>query len=415
MATFAAHTIQNLSPEQRERLEIHRAVQIANGGDTAYARRLLVEICRKNKNSELGWLWLASVTRTPSEGLACIKQVLRINPTNQQGLVWLEKMAPLLSPAPAAEPQPAPAPRRQEVASAPQEAPQAVAVDPPTPIPAGPGTTLHDPTDDSYDLVQVAANLLLRTQPAEPVVEEVEAPTVPAQTAADPETRLDLCPLCSYALEEPERCGRCNAEIWPTEPLDLLLNRTLDAGIVARAYQRLAEAPDSAENELRLALACCNLHRMREARVHLERAALLDFKRASYAIERSAAYLNRPVVLVVDDSATIRDVLMRLLSDGGYLPIPVPNAWDVLERVRTELPSAILLDVTMPLLDGYEVCRQIRAAKDIKSTPVIMVSGHGDLLDKVVGKLAGASGYVTKPFKPDQLLKLVGTHVNKGR
>lgn len=411
MVTFAPLRIQNLSPEQKEGLEIRRAVEIANGGDTAYARKLLVEICRKNKNSELGWLWLASVTRTPSEGLSCIKQVLRINPRNERGLAWLEKMAPAIHP------QPAPAPAQPGPEPASPSATQATVADPPAPphAAAGPAAPAHDPTDDSYDLAQVAANLLLRSQPAAPAVPEVKAAPVPVPIQAVLESLPDLCPLCAATLDEPERCGRCNAEIWPTEPLDLLLNRTLDAGVVARAYQQFAEAPDSAENELRLALACCNLHRMREARVHLERAARLDFKAASYALERSAAYLDRPVVLVVDDSATIRDVLMRLLSDGGYLPIPIANSWDVLERVRTEQPAAVLLDVTMPLLDGYEVCRQLRAAKDIKTTPVIMVSGHGDLIDKVVGKLAGASGYVTKPFKPEQLLTLVGTHVHRDR
>ena len=108
-------------------------------------------------------------------------------------------------------------------------------------------------------------------------------------------------------------------------------------------------------------------------------------------------------------------VVRRLLDGGGFLPIPVGDAWDVKSLAQTQSPSAILLDVTMPIMDGYEVCRQLRADKATKNIPVIMVSGHGGLIDKVSGKLAGASDYVCKPFKPDQLLSLIRKHATKAR
>jgi twitching motility two-component system response regulator PilG len=171
--------------------------------------------------------------------------------------------------------------------------------------------------------------------------------------------------------------------------------------------ERLATEPDTARNHLRAALACCNLHDFTGARAHLALAAGAEARAAGLGVEKAAEMLGRPVVLVVDDSATIRDVLMRLLGSQGLLPIPVSESWLVLETAKKQKPGLVLLDVTMPMMDGYAVCRQLRADRETNHLPVIMVSGNDGLIDKVVGKLAGATDYISKPFKPDKLLKAV--------
>jgi twitching motility two-component system response regulator PilG len=71
----------------------------------------------------------------------------------------------------------------------------------------------------------------------------------------------------------------------------------------------------------------------------------------------------------------------------------------------------ILLDITMPRLDGYQLCRIIKSNKDLRNTPVVMLSGKDGLLDKVKGRMAGASDYITKPFNPNALVKTVRKHV----
>ena len=118
---------------------------------------------------------------------------------------------------------------------------------------------------------------------------------------------------------------------------------------------------------------------------------------------------------MVDDSATIREVLIRILGRESFLPIPIGNAWEVVAVAKSQRPAVILLDVTMPFVDGYEVCRQIRADRETKAMPVVMVSGHTDLIDKVVAKLAGASDYLNKPFSADQLMNTVRFYAAKKR
>lgn len=239
-----------------------------------------------------------------------------------------------------------------------------------------------------------------------------EAPPQIVKAETEPEV---LCPLCEAPMQNAERCGSCRSSIWPEKPMDYVLNRSADVELLHGLVERLRAEPYTVWGELRLALANANLHRFHYAKQHLERAAMLDLKASTYALDRMAAFLRRPVVMVVDDSATIRDVLVRLLGNDGFLPVPVGNSWEVMPAMKAQKPSVVLLDVTMPMMDGYDVCRLIRADRETKSIPVVMVSGNGDLIDKVVGKLAGASDYLHKPFKPEQLLNVVRGHVFKKR
>ena len=107
--------------------------------------------------------------------------------------------------------------------------------------------------------------------------------------------------------------------------------------------------------------------------------------------------------------------MVRSLAPNELLPLPVGNPWDVLSVMLSQKPALVLLDVTMPGMDGLELCRKIRAHKDTRHTPVLMLTGHDDLIDKLVGKMAGASEYITKPFKPELLLRAVRKHLGKRR
>ena len=83
---------------------------------------------------------------------------------------------------------------------------------------------------------------------------------------------------------------------------------------------------------------------------------------------------------------------------------------DGLEKIAEALPDIVFLDITMPRMDGYEVCKQIRSNPVAKDLPVVMISGKDGFFDKVRGRMAGSTGYITKPFGPETLMRALETH-----
>jgi twitching motility two-component system response regulator PilG len=111
-------------------------------------------------------------------------------------------------------------------------------------------------------------------------------------------------------------------------------------------------------------------------------------------------------VLVVDDSAVVRDLIQAALS-SQYRVLPVSNAVDALATVYREKISILLLDVSMPEINGLELCRTLRNLPQFHQLPIIMVTAKDSFFDKVQGRLAGATAYLTKPFDASQLLQVV--------
>jgi twitching motility two-component system response regulator PilG len=119
----------------------------------------------------------------------------------------------------------------------------------------------------------------------------------------------------------------------------------------------------------------------------------------------------QPSVLVVDDSRTIRKLVAMTMSSAGFRVIEAEDGAGALESIRDSgTPDLILLDVAMPGMDGYEVCRQIRANPATKQVPVIMLTGKDGFFDKIRGRLAGTNAYLSKPLQPDALLQAVRKH-----
>jgi two-component system response regulator ResD len=105
-------------------------------------------------------------------------------------------------------------------------------------------------------------------------------------------------------------------------------------------------------------------------------------------------------VLVVDDEPIVREVVVRYLENAGFETLQAVDGLEARELLERETPSAVVLDVMMPRLDGLELCRWIRARSDV---PVIMLTALGEEADKIVGLELGADDYVTKPFSPREL------------
>jgi len=105
-------------------------------------------------------------------------------------------------------------------------------------------------------------------------------------------------------------------------------------------------------------------------------------------------------VLLVDDDDNVRKVVERLAQKEGYAFSYVASGDEVLDKVAQENPDLVILDVMLPEIDGFEICRSIRETSDV---PIIMLSAKGDIVDKSVGFNAGADDYITKPFSPVEL------------
>jgi len=109
-------------------------------------------------------------------------------------------------------------------------------------------------------------------------------------------------------------------------------------------------------------------------------------------------------VLVVDDEPDIRDVLKITLEAEKYEVIEAENGEEALKIVAQKVPDLILLDYKMPKMDGREVCRRLKKDILLRHLPIIMVTGKGEISDKVDGIDAGADDYIVKPFEPEELL-----------
>ncbi len=107
--------------------------------------------------------------------------------------------------------------------------------------------------------------------------------------------------------------------------------------------------------------------------------------------------------LIVDDSAAIRKQLELELSDAGIGTDFAEDGEQAMEKVAANRYDLVFLDIVMPGMDGYEACRQMRSRAELKKTPIIMLSAKTSPLDEVQGVIAGASTYLTKPVKSEQL------------
>src|SRR3984893_10965039 len=106
-------------------------------------------------------------------------------------------------------------------------------------------------------------------------------------------------------------------------------------------------------------------------------------------------------ILVVEDDPRLTDMLSEDLGQAGFRITVAPLGRTALEHLSTSAYDALVLDLMLPDMDGLDVCRQLRTTSD---TPVLMLTGRGDAIDRIVGLEIGADDYLPKPFEPRELL-----------
>jgi len=112
-------------------------------------------------------------------------------------------------------------------------------------------------------------------------------------------------------------------------------------------------------------------------------------------------------ILIVEDQEDNRMIMRDVLSSAGYDLIEAVNGEDGVKLAHSERPDLILMDIQLPIIDGYEATRRIKGSAELKSIPIIAVTSYALSGDQAKARAAGCDGYVSKPFSPRELLARV--------
>jgi two-component system, OmpR family, alkaline phosphatase synthesis response regulator PhoP len=117
--------------------------------------------------------------------------------------------------------------------------------------------------------------------------------------------------------------------------------------------------------------------------------------------------VDRKRILVVDDEIYIVHILEFTLTMEGYEVLTAADGEEALRKIEQDRPDLVVLDIMMPKMDGYEVCRRLRDDEDLRTLPVILLSAKGRPIDRETGLEVGADDYIVKPFSPRRLLEKI--------
>jgi DNA-binding response OmpR family regulator len=123
--------------------------------------------------------------------------------------------------------------------------------------------------------------------------------------------------------------------------------------------------------------------------------------------------MNSKKILVVDDEVDLVKTIRFSLEAEGYTVLVSYNGEDALNQARKEAPDLVLLDIMLPKLDGYKVCRLLKFDERYKHIPILMLTAKTQEKDKIVGMETGADEYITKPFDMDELMEKIKAYLNK--
>ncbi len=335
---------------------LSEAITAAKLGQMALARRILNEIVAKEPKNERAWLWVAGLAEDRPTAYAALNRVLDINPRNQQAINALA-----LS-------------RLQESAA--------------------------------QSNLRPAAGHVQGGQGAQPPV----AAPVPVPAASEPGGNTWSCPLCMTAAAYPLRkCQTCKAIVGVGALEDYAANKGVNEELLLDAVRRFElklKQADTVDTRINLALLYLNMNRSAEALPHMKKALSMNGSNAALA-RLTEALAARKLVVAVDDSQTVRKIVSITLERLGYRAMTAKEGAEALTMVSEAKPDLILLDITMPGMDGYQVCKAIKQNPLTKKIPVVMLSGKDGFFDKVKGRLAGATDYITKPFHEATLAEAV--------
>lgn len=267
---------------------------------------------------------------------------------------------------------------------------------------------------------------------SEPENSDEEVSTKAETSVEKPQAEMKNCPFCEMRNDaQAFVCASCRSLLTLSDMEMILAYNEADQNVLREAVEHM-EVDDiqrglESDELVMLAIGHINLKNLRKGLDALQRASklepnnvLIEAQAHSLAIrlaeieEKDSIHSSQPkdrTIMVVDDSATVRKLISGKLEKCGHIVITAVDGMDAMAKLNDVVPDLILLDITMPRMDGYQVCKLIRNNDSMKGVPVVMISGKDGFFDKVRGRMAGTTGYITKPFGPETLMKMLDTYL----
>ncbi len=287
-----------------------------------------------------------------------------------------------------------------------------------------------------FDTTQYAGTIPMPESSIDPVVPQqptgFETRIAATADQTQPSSSTKACPFCQTENDaQAIACNTCLAVLTLADLELILANHHADKAVLSKAVAEM-EAKKSggelSESELvTLGIGHLNLRNFQEGYENLQEAAqrnpdnfvltsqanalLIRLEEIRQQTEAQNGMVKGKTIVVVDDSPTVRKLIAGKLEKSGHEVHCFGDGIEVMDRLSTLRADLILLDITMPKMDGYQVCKLIRNDAASKDTPVVMISGKDGFFDKVRGRMAGCSGYITKPFGPETLMKAVESYL----
>lgn len=387
-------------------------IAAARAGDKARTRTLLRQVTELEPHNELAWLWLANTAEDPRESLACLRRVLEVNPGNEYAAAGLPDALC----------------RAGIVAAKANDRTQAK-------VWFAEATDLAPRNETAWlwraglaDTAEEGIELLQFVLAINPANERAKQGLAHYQAQA---AYRWACPLCEFQGDpgaNANACPRCRAVVGLADPAAFDTPTGADRRLLETAAHRIyadLQADPNAANAFKLGLAYLNLGYADEGVKALHtalkargadpawRGQVNRFVKHRDAVrkaddDRRRMTGGKPTVMIVDDSPTIRKLVSVTLGTVGYQVIESADGYEVAERIRQQGPPHLfLLDITMPGLDGFQLCKMLRQNAETSQVPVIFLTGKDGFFNKLRGSWAGAVEYLTKPFDPQKLLAAV--------
>jgi twitching motility two-component system response regulator PilG len=388
---------------------LQEAVLAAKRGDSGIARSLLLRASEVEPGNDLVWLWLANLAASTVDRVRYLRRVLAEHPGHEVARTELADvlLAQGIEAAKKGSKQ-----RGRELLE------EALA---------------HDESREDVWLWLAAVapsvgeqrRCLERVLAINPnhrqALALLELPALRAEPAPRPEPGR-RCPLCRGVGFSGERCSWCRAVFSLADLKAMLKNPAADRELIAAGLRRLAAVPgiqESFDAQLALGLGYLNLGQADDGIVHFAIANRLRPEDGLLAAQLEVLQLwrhraaaperlrRRGQVLVVDDSPTVLKLVAKSLEPHGFRVATAGAGLEALAQMREARPDLILLDINLPGMDGYQICKLIKADLTLGRVPVVFLSGRGGLFDRMRGRLAGSADHIKKPFEPRALLGLV--------
>lgn len=422
---------------QSSKLEamFENARSLARDGDNAAAVAVIDEIVLGYPGNIDAWMMRSHLSSDLDQKLESLRRVIEIEPGHAAATAGYEYLSSLLGAV--AEPAtPEAVSVSQDVAETVEDDEKVAAIEPETMEPSVADETIFaasTPLSHEAETVELTAREFEEFAPVG--VEETSADDLIDHAEAEQPVHnagTFACPFCQAENEEQAfACGSCKASLSLSDIESVLNNDSVDQDLVREAVSKLEgewNVRELNEAELTaLGVGHLNLKSYDDGCKYLQEASYLNPNNVILAGQINTIMIrldeirrqhesqtNMPkgkTILVVDDSPTVRKLIAGKLEKSGHFVVSAVDGVDALEKLAEISPDLVLLDITMPRMDGYEVCKEIRAGRFGKDLPVVMISGKDGFFDKVRGRMAGTTGYITKPFGPETLMKALETYL----